>query len=176
MGMRNRVNYTKKATSALIVAVLALPTFAGETQQHPLFTIERSKNANVVQYDVRVKESGKLAKKKPVIAYWIRPGKEEQIRKLTWVQRTFAYGFKAKLSKDRDSATLDLVADIGRLIHVNQVDGDYLASMRIDGVDSYIERLYIKSTGSGLSTSVDYIDLHGKGIESGEEHYERFIP
>ena len=61
------MNYVLKVASSLIVALLALPTFAGETQQHPLFTIERSKNANVVQYDVRVKESGKLAKKRPVV-------------------------------------------------------------------------------------------------------------
>lgn len=176
MGMKNCVNYTKKVGSALIVALLALPTFADETQQRALFTIERSKNANVVQYDVRVDENGKLAKKKPVVAYWIRPGKDERIRKLSWIQRTFAYGFKAKLNKARDSATLDLVADIGRLIHVNLVDGNYLASMRIDGVESYVERLYIKSTGSGASTSVDYIDLQGRGVESGEQHYERFIP
>ena len=67
MGMRSRVNYTKKVANALIVALLAHPTFADEAQQRALFTIERSKNANVVQYDVRVKESGKLAKKRPVV-------------------------------------------------------------------------------------------------------------
>jgi len=59
---------------------------------------------------------------------------------------------------------------------VNLVDGNYLASTRIDGAECYFERLYIKSTGSRMSTSVDYIDLHGTGIESGEEHHERFIP
>ena len=86
------MSYTTKIASTLIIALVALPAFADELRQQALFKIERSKNANIVQYDVRVDENGKLAKKKPVIAYWIRPGKEERIRQLNWIQRTFAYG------------------------------------------------------------------------------------
>ena len=162
--------------ACLAIALLPAPGYADDPAQQSLFKIERSKNANIVQYDVRVEADGKLAKKKPVIAYWIRPGKEERIRSLNWIQRTFAYGFKAKLNDSRDSVTLDLVADIGRLIQVNLVDGKYLASMSIDGIESTIDKLYIHSTGSGASTSVEYIDLRGTGIDSGEAHYERITP
>jgi len=39
--------------------------------QQPLFTIGRSTNANIVQYDVRLTASGSLDSKSPVVAYWI---------------------------------------------------------------------------------------------------------
>lgn len=161
-----------------LLAALLLPAtgWTADAEQQTLFHIERSKNDNIVQYDALVDEDGRLNKRKPVVAYWIRPHKEDRIKQLSWIQRTFAYGFKAKLSKDRHSVTLDMVADIGRPIHVNFIDGAYRASIVIDGEESHIEKMYIHSVGSGTSTSVEYIDLHGSGVESGGAHYERITP
>ena len=158
---------------ALMLPMAAMNAWADKPTQQPLFTIERSKNSNVVQYDAQVDDDGRLYRSKPVVAYWIRPEKEDRIKQLTWLQKTFAYGFKAKLNRDRTVVTLDLVADIGRPVNVSLVEDTYRASMCIDGVESFIERMFIHSTGSGASTQVEYIDLYGRAVDGGVEHYER---
>ena len=45
--------------------------------QQPLFTIARSTNANLVQYDARVLSSGALDPKQPVVAYWMMLAQDE---------------------------------------------------------------------------------------------------
>lgn len=156
----------------LISAVLQ----ADEVRQQPLFKIERNKNANIVQYDARITADGTLYKKEPVTAYWIRLAEQGQKQELSWMQKTFAYGINAKLSRDRNSAELELKAEIGRPIHVQREDDSYRATADINGVQAYIEKIFIHATGSGMSTEVDYIDLHGSSIDGGAQQYERIIP
>ena len=157
---------------------ISMPTIAygGETGRDALFRIERNKNANIVQYDARVAEDGKLDSKQPVVGYWIRLADKGQVQKLAWIQDKFAYGFTAKLNKQKNMVTLDMVANLGRSIVVRQDGGDYRAVARIDGVDSYIEKIFIHATGKGASTKVNYIELHGKAVNNGNDQYERFSP
>jgi hypothetical protein len=41
---------------------------AGATKR---FTIQRRKNANVVQYDVQLSPEGKIDPEEPIIAHWV---------------------------------------------------------------------------------------------------------
>ena len=149
---------------------------AEEIIQQPLFTIERNKNANVVQYDARVNHGGMLDKKEPVAIYWIRLAEEGQTEELSWIQKTFAYGVSANVGKDRLSAELELKADIGRPIHVQKEGKKYRATTTIDGVQAYIEKIFIHATGKGMSTTVEYIDLHGSSLSNRADVHERITP
>ena len=166
------------ALKLLLTATMLYPAmvFAGDPARDGLFRIERNKNANIVQYDARVTEDGKLDSKQPVVGYWIRLADKGQVQELTWIQDKFAYGFTAKLNKQKDMATLDMVAKLGRSLVVRQDGGDYRAVGRIDGVDSYIEKIFIHATGKGASTKVNYIELYGKAVNNGNDQYERFSP
>lgn len=149
---------------------------AGEIVQQPLFTIERNKNANVVQYDVRITRDGALDQKEPVAVYWIRLAEEGQTEDLSWIQKSFAYGVSAKVSQDRTSAELELKADIGRPIHVRKEGEQYRATATIDGVQAYIEKIFIHASGKGMSTTVEFIDLHGSSLSSHADVHERITP
>ena len=149
---------------------------AADPALDPLFHIERNKNANIVQYDAQLGSNGLLLKKEPVVAYWVRHANQGEIRELTWIQRTFAYGFDVKLNKNLETATLDLAADLGRTIEVVRDKDDYRAVVRIKGEESYLEKIFIHATGSGMSTKVDYIELFGTGVSEEGEQYERFSP
>jgi len=166
------------ALKLLLIAAMLYPAmvFADDRAHDALFRIERNKNANIVQYDARVAEDGKLDSKQPVVGYWIRLADRGQVQELTWIQNKFAYGFTAKLNKQENTATLDMVANLGRSIVVRQDGGDYRAVARIDGVDSYIEKIFIHATGKGVSTKVNYIELYGKAVNNGIDQYERFSP
>jgi len=117
-----------------------------------------------------------LHHKEPVVAYWIRLAGEGDVKKLSCVQRRFAYGFKSKLDRDSNRLELDMVADIGRPIFVARHGGAYRASMSIGDATCFIEKLFIHSTGSGLGTTVSYTEFYGADAESGEPCFEKLEP
>lgn len=162
----------------LVTALLLTPLFvrAETLTSHPLFHIERSKNANIVQYDAQVAEDGKLFKKEPVAGYWIRLNEQGQKQELSWLQRTFAYGFKTDLDKSREMAEINMKADVGQAVRVVR-DGDtFRATITIDGAPSYFEKMYIDAKRKGLSLDVYYVELFGEDIKTGEARYEKIVP
>jgi len=167
-----------KPLLTLVLSLLLAVSGAWATglQRQALFKVERSKNANIVQYDAQVREDGKLDRKKPVIAYWVRLAEEGQTRKLSWLQRRFVYGFKARVDKETGNVRLDMVADLGRDILISRQDGGYRASTRIANSSAWLNKIFLASSGEGLSSRVDYIELYGVDKCSGEKRFERILP
>jgi len=159
-----------------IVLLIPMESLSKDTQTQHLFKIERSKNANIVQYDVQKKADGKLDPKKPVVAYWVRLAKDGQKEDLKWIEKQFAYGFKAKYNAKMNTADIDMVAKINRKINVQEVQGEYRAETIIDGQPAYLEKIFISSKGKGMSTEVIYMELFGKDVQTGEDRYEKFEP
>ncbi len=168
--------WMKKPDLILLLCLFPLLAFAQEPVVHPLFKIERSKNANIIQYDARSDEDGKLLKKKPLVGYWIRLAEQGQVKKLTWVQNTFAYGFKTKLAKDRESAEMDMVVDVGSPISVIRAGDSYRATIPLNGKTAWLERVYVKSNATTFGAKVDYIEIFGKDPDTGEDLYQKIIP
>ena len=162
----------------LLIAIIAYPAImqAAEPDRDPLFHIERNKNTNIIQYDARVGINGMLYPKEPVVGYWIRLAEQGQIKELTWIQRKFAFGFSVKLNKHKNTATLDMTLNLGRTLLVKRIGEDYRVIADIDGVESYLAKIFIHATGKGISTRVVYIDLHGKAVNKQKEQYERYSP
>ena len=162
----------------VMLALICFPALvlAQTPDRQHLFKIERSKNANIVQYDAQVGPDGKLLKKEPVVAYWIRLAEQGQVQKLSWIQRTFAFGFKANLDRNRETAELDMSADFGRPIIVIREGDQYRATAPIDGSQSYLEKIFIQAHGKGISVTIEYIELFGKDMETGEARYQKFVP
>jgi len=161
---------------ALTLLYAPLPVQAETPVRQHLFHIERSKNANIVQYDAQVGADGKLFKKEPVVGYWIRLAEEGQVKELSWVQRTFAFGFDTKLDKSRESAELHMKADVGRKINIIRNGDEYRATIMIDGALSYFEKMYIDASRNGMSLKVRFVELHGEDMQTGEVRYEKFVP
>ena len=57
----------------LFIALICEPVLlqADQWERQSLFRIERSKNANILQYDAQIGPDGKLNKKEPVIVYCV---------------------------------------------------------------------------------------------------------
>ena len=165
-------------TGLLIFALVFAPAVVYATQPatQSLFRIERSKNANIIQYDAQIEADGKLSKKEPVIGYWIRLAEQGQVQKLSWVQRKFAFGFKAKYDAATDTAKVKMVADIGQPIIVRRVDGVYMATVELEGQSSQLNRIFIQAHGKGISVTVEYVEIFGIDLETGEETYAKIIP
>ena len=168
----------RRLSTLLALTLLCMPLLARDETlvSQPLFHIERSKNANIVQYDAQVAADGKLFKKEPVVGYWIRLNEQGQKQSLNWLQRSFAFGFKTKLDKSRESAELNMKADVGEVIKIVREGDIYRATITIDGAPSYFEKMYIDATRDGLSLDVRYVELFGEDMKTGEARYEKLLP
>ena len=176
MPNRNTLTVVQTWAVLLTLALLSTSLLAQDPVIHPLFKIERSKNANIIQYDARSGADGSLMKKDPVVGYWIRLNEQGQRMELTWTQRTFAFGFKTRLAKDRQSAEVDMVADLGAPVSVIREGDIYRATAPIDGRTSYLEKIYIKASGKGIKVNVEYVETFGKDVETGEDRYQKIVP
>jgi hypothetical protein len=164
--------------AALILACVFTPSLAIEdgTRTCPLFTVERSKNANVVQYDIRLTPEGSPDPERPIIAYWLRMAEDGRKRPLKWIEKQLAYGFDARYDSQQDVIFMEMVADTKRSIRVYRHEGLYRAETRIGGRPAFICKIYVKSTETGLMPRVDYIDFYGKDVETGQTRHERHVP
>ena len=159
------------------VLLLAAAASSPALETRHLFRIERSKNANIVQYDAQLTPDGRLYPEEPVIAYWIRLAENGQRRDLTFVQRHWAYGFTASYDAEKNTACLDMAAGIGRKIWVYAAGGRYRAEMRIDGRPAFIDKIYITSVKrAAFFPRVISIELYGKDVITGESRYEKIKP
>lgn len=158
---------------SLLVASSAASGDDSEPQR--LFHIERNKNANIVVYDAHVLPDGKLRKKDPVEVYWLKLAEDGERKKLKRIERRMAYGFKVQQQEDR-RLVLDMKADIGRDIVVTAVDDTVAAHIDIDGRSAVLSRIYIFANEKGLLPEVEYLELFGFDLETGQERYEKFVP
>ena len=177
--LRSRTQLSKSILLvALVYTGLFIPNwlFSAERETRHLFTIQRSKNANIVQYDAQLTPDGKLDPKEPVIAYWVMLAEDGRKQKLMWIEREMAYGFKAKYDADGDFVIMDMVADIRRTVKVRERGGVFRAETVIGGQPAFVEKIYVKSSEGGILPTVDYVELSGRDVETGNGCYEKVIP
>ena len=140
-----------------------------------LFFIERSKNKNLVQYDIRLTGNSDLLDSSPVNVYWIleNGGHEE----LNSMERKYAYGIARQEKIEKDKLKVVLVALKGREILVEKIKGFFKAVVAINGKESILHNIYIKSeeTAAGFPR-VLYVELIGRAIQTNLLLRERIIP
>ena len=144
--------------------------------QQPLFTIARSTNANLVQYDARVLSSGALDPKQPVVAYWIMLAQDGRHAELTGTEKRMAYGFTL-MPDIRGCYRMTLAADKSRPLRVCANSGSARVEMDIAGHHSLLQRMFISTRRVGLfGKAVNFIELFGEDNESGDRRYEKIFP
>ncbi len=161
---------------ALILSLVSWPAFAVSwNKSDPLFIIERNKNKNYVQYDVRLTKNDDLHASNPVTPYWVleNGGQEE----LTLIERKYAYGIDSQEKLEQNKFRVLLVALKDREIIVEKINGSFRAVVSINGIQSILEKVFIESKErlTGLPT-VLYIDLFGWAKGKGFPMRERIIP
>jgi len=140
-----------------------------------LFCIERSKNKNLVQYDIRLTENSDLPDQRPINVYWIlENGRREE---LSPIEREYAYGIARQEKLDKDKFKVIVAGLKGLEIIVEKMDDSFRATVSINGRASILEKVYIRSEEklTGLP-KVLYIDLFGRTREMGLPIKERIAP
>ncbi|MDR0750019.1 MAG: DUF4833 domain-containing protein [Tannerellaceae bacterium] len=124
-----------------------------------LFHISRSKNKNLVCYDVNY-SGGKLDIKNPLTVYWLnREDKPGETSSLNMIQKKLAYGYKL-ISQGDDSCEITLNAYPGRVLTICKQDAKYVCLITINKQTAILESLYVKANPNN-SLIVEYVELKG---------------
>ena len=158
-----------------VLPLLAAPA-AAQIKTSPLFIIERSRNAKVVHFDARLTADGKLDPKEPVIAYWVLLAKDGRREKLSWVEKKKAYGFTIKPDPSVNGYKMTLVAAPEKQIIVKKEKETVLAEAVIEGRPAVLEKMYINASDGLTGPKVQYIEVHGKDLQTGEKLREKMVP
>jgi hypothetical protein len=145
-------------------------------ETHPLFIIERSKNANAVHYDARLAASGKLDPDEPVIAYYVMLAEDGRRKELNWIEKTMAYGFGIKPDPSVSGYRMTLVAAPQWPIMVRQEGNTVRAELIIDGRPAVVEKMYINASDGLPWPKVHYVELYGTDLQTGEKRFQKIMP
>lgn len=59
-----------------------------------LLTINRSRDADIISYELNINDKGNIDLQNPIHIYWLRQTEQNQKEPLTWIQNKYAYGIK----------------------------------------------------------------------------------
>ena len=169
----------KSFAIALLLVILSLfpqsiLAVSGDKTGH-LFFIERSKNRNVVQYDIRLTENKDLSERRPIIAYWIlEDGRREELNS---IEREYAYGIVRQEKLNNEKLRVILAAFRGWEIIVERINNTFKPVISINGIESILQKIYIKSEETRAAVPrVLYVELFGRTKEKGLPIRERIVP
>lgn len=161
---------------AIFVAALAIEhTGRAAPTTASLFWIERSKNANIVQYDANLTASGACNTQDPIAAYWVMHAEDGRREALTRLERELAYGFTTRSDDSGKVVWVVLVAHRARPLRVICENGTARAEIQISGRRAYLTKLYVQAT-NGLMPRVEYVDMFGTDAKTGAPLRERKTP
>jgi hypothetical protein len=168
-----------RIASALVgVALLARGAAPAQDARCPahLFVLGRNKNANVVAYDARMDANGALAGSKPLEAYWLIGGEHGKRQPLNAIEWSRAYGFAVSPGADPGTLTVRLRADRDRPLSLSVRDGCPAAVAQIGDRRGILRRIFVQAIERGIEPKVEYIELFGEDLETGESLHEKFVP
>jgi Domain of unknown function (DUF4833) len=176
-GHRNRIADGPLHQLAVLAALLwmsrAYLLGAGVELSQPLFIIEKSTNANAVHYDAVITPDGGLNPRQPIIAYWVMAAEDGRREDLTLAERRKAFGFTIVHGWDANSYHLRLVAQQQRDIYVRRNGNSVRAETLIAGRCAYLTKIYVKVHKVLALPRIEFIELFGSDIATGEPVCER---
>jgi hypothetical protein len=152
--------------------------FAAEADPCPdhLLVIERSKNANIVVYDVNRGAAGDLTASRPIVAYWLLNGEKGKRKELSAFEWQLAYGFDVMPGDSPGTFAMAFKADPKRRMTIRTLNGCPVLSGPIDGHDGILRRIFVQSTETFILPKVEYIEFFGKDIATNTPLEEKSVP
>lgn len=200
MDAQKALTQKEKTTSppnALLVAFLVLTSVLGhsagaQNQKVPekvnvnfpvprnipnqLFYLQRDPNPNTIVCTLNVR-NGQVDKREPVHVFWIRYTEQNQRKELSYIQRTFAYGIKAR-PLSNEEYELNFVSYKKLPLHLVKSDRDpgYYVYANVNQKKVILKRLYVHIEGGTMWVpNVKYIQVEGINASTGESTVERLM-
>lgn len=161
-----------------IPAYPGIPAESGLPEKDYLFKIERSRDADVVYYQINLNTAQKLNIDEPLDIFWIKHTDKNQREPLTRIQRRWSYGIKY-LSTSPESIVFQFRATGTRDFILQQTENNlqYKVYTQVNGKIMQFEKMYIHfGNDSFLNPAIDKIDLHVSDPDTGIKKVDTFIP
>jgi hypothetical protein len=162
------------AAGLITVPTLALLAVPRQERAANLFVIERSKNRNVVRYDLVLDKSGFYDTRRPLDVYWLMLAEDGRREELSILERR-AYGYELLPNAKPTELGVRLVAVKDRPLMIRRRSDVYRAELSIQGVSAYLERIFVATRESPVLPTVLYVELYGRSIQDGRALSERIV-
>ncbi len=152
----------------LYILILFEASALTENPGNSLFKISRSRDADVICYDVSLEDDGRLNTNSPVNIYWIRRTKGSVREPLTWIQNRYSYGIKF-LETSGDHAKFRFVSFDNKEFMLERSDeGRFRVYAAMDNKTVIVERIFVQfEGGTFLAPVISEVILYGRDVESG---------
>lgn len=146
------------------------------SESHNLFHVARSKDINIIKYDVNITSSGKINLNNPLSIYWVRKTAGSKVESLSFIQNNFAYGVKY-ISKTDDELIFHFVSYPSRLFMIKKLNGTYQALAVIEGKSAILNKIYVQiDGGTFMLPKISYVKLEWTDVDSGKDYKEIIKP
>lgn len=142
-----------------IAQVTTFPVPDGNAKQ--LFFLQRTPNTNTIVCELNYK-NGLVDKEEPIHVFWIRYQEKGQMEDLSYIQRKFAYGVKAKeIGSNKYELNFVSYKKYKMYLMVG-ADNQYHVYTSINQKQVILNRIYIEVKGGTFwSPNVQYVELTG---------------
>lgn len=160
--------YLKKLFLSILITGIILPAFSQETNfpvpsgnGKQLFYLQRTSNSNTIVYELNYK-NGIFDLENPVHEFWIRYQENGQKQELSYIQRKFAYGIKAK-KLTTNKYELSFVSYKKYKMHLELgPDNKYYVYTHFDQKKVILTSIFLKINGGSFWTpNIEYVEITG---------------
>ncbi|HEC41300.1 MAG TPA: DUF4833 domain-containing protein [Bacteroides sp.] len=141
--------------------------YAGD---YNLFEIERSRDADVVMYDVNLDSSGNLDAAKPISIYWKKHTESGRLAAITSIQKKFGYGIKIQDLRE-NTVDFEIVSYKDQVFQLRKTfGGRYRVFTSSQGKEIEVTSLYIKfEDDSFWFPTVSRVEVQGIDTDRGSQ-------
>jgi len=142
-----------------------------------LFYIQRDPNTNTAIYALNYEEDGKINKRNPVKAYWIRYAEKGEEKDFTYIQRKFGYGIESK-SLNNEEFQLQFVSYKKLPLTLKKIDSDqkYHVFVSVNQKKIQVEKIFVRIEGGTFwLPNVKYAEVTGIETSSNKIITERML-
>lgn len=155
----------------LFIFTLIIITLHGFTQEKifqvpsgnskQLFYLQRTSNTNTIVYELNYKD-GIVDTENPVQPFWIRYQERGQREELSFIQRKFAYGIKAKKISENQYELSFVSYKKYKLYLRLGPDKKFYVFTNINQKSAILTSIFIKVNGGSLwSPNIEYVEISG---------------
>ena len=169
------------ATLVILTLILSGYTNPDRSGDYPgnynLFKIDRSRDRDIVLYDVRLDSLGNLDSSGPISAYWKKFTENGRYEPLTMIQQKFGYGIRFH-NISESVADFQLVSFQDQLFRLRKnKDNEYRVYLVSGGKNIELRSLYIQfEDDSFWFPEISRIEIKGMDLAEGGLVTEIIIP
>lgn len=145
-------------------------------RENVLFKIERSRDTDVIHYEINLLENGSFNVADPIRIYWVKHTKNGETGPLTKIQNNRAYGLKI-IKSTSEKVKFQFVSFDQPMTLRKSENGNYRVFTQMNGLVVEVERIFVRfSGGSYWFPKIGQVEMYGIIPDAGEVVVEVIKP